>query len=823
MRIYRSLLSNIIRLPGRLLLPALLFAGSAHAEPVSFDIPRQKLISALTEYAQQTGLQLLYSAELAENQTSNPVHGRLTEQEALQALLKGSGIRYRYVDDNVITLEWPKTGSLTTESLLAAAGPFVLAEAEPAKPEEAPYKGPVEQEDLVVQGIEISPFITPDSTAATKVPIAITDVPQSIQVITNAAFNDQGALSISDIMKQVPSATLQGTRYTRFPGVNIRGFEAQEIRNGIRQLFFADTDYSALSHIQKVEVLKGPGGSIFGQNGDGGGFINIVTKRAHDQYAAEVSFTRGGWTGFDGDITTGRWDLNAPLTPDGALKARFTGEVEGSDTFINYQTLDRQNFGLALSYDDGGPVRAFLNAEYQHRQTLPNPGLPAIGTAQGSGGLGRISRDTYLGEPAFDNLDTDAPLVQAWLDIDVAENWQVSPRFQYLEFNGRQDQMFLGATTIDEADQSIDVARSGRSGFLERDRDFVGQIDITGTVETGFMKHQIFLGGDYTNHHTEGGLNPRLNVPSITALNPTYMASPPVTSSTRLTFSGNWEVGALAFQDVVSITRYFDLMGGVRHSIIHGKRKILTGRVTETDTDITTFQVGGTVHVTDAFHLFGGYSEGFDVTNAVGFGGADGSSFEPGLSEQIEAGAKVNFPWGLTGTASLFEITRTNVTTPDRDHPGFQEQTGEVRSQGAEIELAYQVNEQWYIQGGYAFIDAKITQSNAGDVGNRFQNTPEHQANLWTHYQFDHGLLKNLTLSAGLNFVGDRPLDNANTVSLPSYTTVDLGASYTYEKVKLELFANNLFDKRYFIASDVGPTVFAGDPRSIMGRISFKY
>jgi iron complex outermembrane receptor protein len=585
----------------------------------------------------------------------------------------------------------------------------------------------------------------------------------------------------------------------------------------------SDVDFSALSHIQSIEILKGPGSTTFGQDGDGGGIINVITKRPYDRLGAEVSFTRGGWTGFDGDITRGQWDFNTPLTPDGDLKARFTGEVEGSDTFINFQELNRENFGLALAWDNGGPVRGFINVEYLHRQSLPNTGLPAIGTVQGSGGLGRVSRDTYLGEGKFDHLDMQSPLVQAWLDIDVAENWKVSPRFQYFEFNGRQDQMFLGATTLDPINGRIDVSRTGRSDFLERDRTFIGQIDITGTLETGPLKHEIFLGGDFTNYHARMRWYPRLNVSTIDALNPSFSSTPLAASPNRLQTGVDWNVGAVAFQDVISITPKFDLMGGVRHSRVSGDRTTVTGRYVETDTDNTIFQGGGTFHVTDSVHLFAGYGEGFNVADAVGFGTASGKPFDLGQSEQVEAGIKVNFPWGLTGTASYFDITRGNVSTPDRNNPGFQVQTGEVRSKGAEVELAYQVTDQWFVQGGYAFTDAKITKGNPDEIGNRFQNIPEHQANIWTHYRFDQGLLENLTLSTGVNFVGDRPLDSAGTVELPNFTTWDLGASYSYKSVKLELFANNVLDKRYFIANDFGLTVFPGDPRTIMGRISLKY
>lgn len=807
---------NLGRQPSRLqqtinsllLASALIVVPSAMAEGNGdnttkrhYHISSGSLSHALSQFAGSAGILLSADARLTDGKSSPGLNGEYTVEEGFQKLLAGSGLVHILTGDNTITLKVVENRSQTD----VVALPVVMVT---GKSDET---------------YDAMPYQVETSTAGSKLPLEITQVPQSIQVITNKAFEEQGARSIGNIVEQAPSASVFGSRYSRFAKVNIRGFQAEQTRNGIRQLFFGDADFSALSHIQNIEILKGPGSSIFGDGGDGGGIINIITKRPYDRLGAEVSFTRGGWDGFDGDITSGQFDLNSPLTSDSALKARFTGEIEGSDTFINFQKLNRQNFGLTLTYDDGSPVRAFLNAEYQHRQSLSNPGLPVQGTVQSSGGLGKVSHDTYLGTPQFDNLDIDVPLVQAWLDIDVAKKWTVSPRFQYYEFHGRQDQMFLGAATLDPVNQSIDVARSGRSDFIQRNRNFIGQIDITGSLETGPLKHQIYLGGDYTNHHTHGGFNPRLNVSGINALNPSYADTPSAISPNRLTFASNWNVGAVAFQDLISITRYFDLLGSVRHSRVDGERRIINGVVTETDTDITTYQVGGTFHVTDSIHLFSGFSTGFNVADAVGFGTADGQPFQLGQSEQVEAGVKVNFPWGLTGTASYFDITRTNVSTPDRNNPGFQVQSGEIDSQGAEVELAYQVNDQWFIQGGYAFTDAKITKSNANDVGNRFQNIPEHKANLWTHYQFDKGLLQNLTLSTGLNIVGSRPLDNANTVDLPSYTTWDLGASYTYKKVKLELFANNILDKRYFIANDTGFTVFPGDPRAIMGRVSFKY
>lgn len=798
--------SNTGRLNGLAIAALLVPALSSAAEPasVSFDIPAQSLAGALTRFSAATGLQVLYDGDLAQNIGAPALKGDYSAEQALRKLLQGSGLNYRFSNGNTVTLE--KAAVAAPQSANTATMPAVTV------------TGTSESMDSV------SVYQTGTSTAGSKVPVEIARVPQSIQVITRKAIEDQGALSISNIMKQIPSATIIGSRFSRFPRVNIRGFKADQTRNGMRQIFGGDVDYSALSHIQSMEVLKGPGSTVFGQTtNEGGGVINVITKRPFDQFASEFSFTRGGYDKFDGDITSGQWDINSPLTPDGALKARFTGEIEGTESFIKNVGLDRENFGLALSWDNGGPVRAFINAEYQHRSAGSGLGLPVLGTVSNSG-IGQLSRDTFLGEPKFYNkAEAETPLVQAWLDIDVAKNWTISPRFQYNEFNVNQDQIFMGASSLDTVNNRINVTRSGRTGFTERDRAFIGQIDINGKVETGPLTHQIYLGGDYTKEHFGSASNNLVGVPTINALNPSFLTTPLAINSVRQGSFGTADLWAFAFQDVISINSKFDLIGGVRHSVYTATRFTPSSGVTgRTDVDNTSFQVGGTFHATDSIHFFAGYGESFSPVPAVS-AIANNKTLDPGEAEQIEVGVKVNFPMGLTGTASYFDITRSKVTTPDRDNPGFSIQTGEVRSEGAEVELAYQVTDQWYVQGGYAFVDAKITKSNAGDVGNGLEKIPEHQANIWSHYKFDSGILKNLTLSAGANYVGNRPFNNANSIELPNYTTVDLGASYTYEKVKFELFANNVLDKRYFTSADFGNAVFSGDPRTIFGRVSYKF
>lgn len=194
------------------------------AEPVlPFDIPAQALGSALNAYSEQVGVQLSYPAALAAGLESPGVTGRYTPAEALEKFLTGTGIAVQSTRNGTLTLE-------------RKAPPQKLNRADPPVPSSVALAPVVVTETAVEQPQPT--YQAETSTAGTKFPIEITRVPQSIQIITESAIEDRGAVSIGDLVKQVPSANLFGLRYSRFPKVNIRGFTSEQTRNDMRQLFF---------------------------------------------------------------------------------------------------------------------------------------------------------------------------------------------------------------------------------------------------------------------------------------------------------------------------------------------------------------------------------------------------------------------------------------------------------------------------------------------------------------------------------------------------------------------------------------------------------
>ena len=253
-------------------------------------------------------------------------------------------------------------------------------------------------------------------------------MPQSVQVLDAEDLIERGARSIEDALRAVPSATVAGSRVGSSTSntLRLRGYAAQLMRNGIRQRFYEGVDTSALSNVARIEVLKGPSGVLYGQSSVGG-IVSIITKQPTDTFQGSIALTGGS---FDQKMAT--LDIGGPIT--GALGVRLTGEIERSGTFVDYMDLDRENVGLALAWRPSASVSAHVVAEYLHRKTLNNPGLPTVGTVI-SNGVATVKRSTFLGEPDDSFQENDAPLIQTWVDFKLSDTWTLTPRFQYSEFN----------------------------------------------------------------------------------------------------------------------------------------------------------------------------------------------------------------------------------------------------------------------------------------------------------------------------------------------------------------------------------------------------
>lgn len=653
--------------------------------------------------------------------------------------------------------------------------------------------------------------------------IPLEQVPQAVQVLDAEDLAERNVRTVGDVLKAVPSASIGTPRTSAYQSfsMKVRGFYVDQMRNGVRQRYYEDVDASAISNIGRVEILKGPSSVLFGQSAVGG-ILSIVTKRPEREFGGSVSGVVGSF-----DQKAASFDVTGPLSKDAGLYFRATGEVERSGTYVDFQDVDRENAALSLTWEANDNVTAYFVGEWQERRTLRNPGLPVVGTAV-SNGVREIPSETFLGEPALSDLESFAPLFQAWVDIKLNDTWTITPRLSHSLFDTNFTQLRVRNVAAD----GVTVNRNGRFG-KENDSYTIGQVDLTGTVEALGATHNLLFGVEYDQEEATFYQENIVVVAPINSLNPVYGVVPGRPYPFGFQSNSYIDAWAAYAQDRIDLTDRWNVVLGSRWTAFETRTEFSTdpvidpADVTEDELDYATFQIGSTYKLGGGWSLFGGYATGFDMENAAGGRSFSATPFDPEESSQIEAGLR--YAQGpLTGSASAFEIKRTNVLTDDPVNLGFSIQTGEVRVRGIEVEGAWQVAEGLSVQGGYAWMDGEVISSNSGNQGFDLADTPENQANLFIRYDMPNLPIQ---LRAGVNHVGDRAFSDtagvsvfpgllSSDVTLPSYTTLDLGASYDFGSARLDLAITNVTDETYYTREFNDFSVFPGEPLQASLRLT---
>lgn len=691
---------------------------------------------------------------------------------------------------------------------VVSAAYFILAT--PALAQESD-PGRQMSDDIVVTGTKPGDF-------GAKSGIPIDKLPQSIQVIDEEDLLDSGARGLEDALRAVPSATVARSRIGGFGGntLRIRGFAAQQIRNGIYQRFYDGTDPSALSNVARIEVLKGPSGVLYGQSGVGG-IVSIITKQPTERFEGSAALTGGMY-----DQKMATIDIGGPITD--TLGIRLTGEIERSGSFVDFLDVDRENLALTLAWRPTDGVSAHLVAEYLHRKTLNNPGLPSVGTVIGNG-VARVKRSTFLGEPGYSLQENHAPLVQAWVDIKLGGEWALTPRLQYSEWNNRGRSTTLLPPV---SPQLTIVPREGRDGG-EHDKFYVAQVDLSGEAATGGIRHKLLFGIEYNNDEVPFRMRADIacGIGPIDSLDPAYGCGPPTTAFGFLAVS-KLEGFAVYFQDQIALTAAWNVVAGVRHSRSTNDNRFTTAFFSTSDSaklQNTSWQLGTTYTLGGGLSLFGGYNTGYDLGAVTGSRRFDGTPFEPETSDQAEAGLRL-IRQNARASLSAFQVRRNNVAVPDPANFGFNLQDGQFRTRGVELEGEWSPRPGWWLQGGYAWLDAEVMKSTTSAlVGGRLAETPEHALTGATRLAIGR-----VELRAAANYVGARKMINGGAVTLPDYFTFDLGAGTQFGPFRIDAVVTNAGDEIYYYSDNLSrfslgteDRVLPGEPRTFSLRVAYRF
>lgn len=645
-----------------------------------------------------------------------------------------------------------------------------------------------------------------DAPVGTRTDTPLALVPQSVQVLPRELIEDQAARQVTDLYRSLSGVTLFS-----YAGVTFRGFRQENmLYDGLRGDPYIGFSVPLLFNIDRVEVLKGPSGTLYGA-GDPGGVINYVSKKPQREPGVRLNLQAGNY-----DYRSGSFEATGPLA--GSDRARYRAGVWFEDERPFRNNTDNRNrsgdVGFAFDVGDAGELTLQFTDVSLDMVGNRLRGVPVDDDGAFLAGTGWATT-----EPT-DFLTVDAQVALARyavsptraLDLDVSARWfDASEKEMYHEPRGLVDRDGDG------------VAEWMTREFRDQHRDNTGtnlNANAIWRLGDGGVRHKLLFGADW--YRLDAKLVQRTApmdaVPGIDLFDPVYGLTggadydldryPWRTSHTRGDRYGVY------VQDEISIGERWQLLAGLRWDGFEDRNRVDGSAVDGND---LTWRVGGTWRAGDAVNLYASYATGFAPQGAGNQQPAVGGPFDPEESEQWELGAKTAFGDGRVNlNAALYRIERSNILQRDGGIVDGVDQLaplGLVRSDGLDVDLLVDLTRRWVLSANYGYNDARVIDAGANgivnSVGERFVNAPRHQFGLWTRYDF---VAIASALAFGAEHVGERVGFDAQTVK--PYTVFDLSWQTRWRDWKFQANVKNLFDRRYAVSGfDRRSGHFPGEPR----------
>ncbi len=654
-------------------------------------------------------------------------------------------------------------------------------------------------------------YAATNSVTATKTDTPLIDVPQTISVVTRQQLDDQAQHSMADVLRYVPGTTVGQGEGNR-DQITIRGqnstadFFVDGVRDDVQY-------YRNLYNIERVEVLKGPYALIFGRGG-GGGIINRVQKAP----SAEKLFAS-----VNGSLNTfGNWDvaadINAPLSENTAL--RVNAFYENLENHRDAFGGERYAINPYIAAELGGGWRAGLSYEYVKDDRVTDRGIPSLACTQPcTPGPLPDNRDTFFGVPGLNRTGLEAHLVKARLDGDLAENLQWSTTLLYGHYDKFYTNVFAnGAATAPTGT----VALSGYTDPTKREN-IIAQSNLVWDVALGGVENKVLLGVEYGEQKSA---NQRSNaVLSFSSLNLAAIAYPTVTfpSVSRETKS-NVRFFSTYAQNQISFGPHVDVVVGLRFD-----RFDISGTdfAPNPDRDFARVdekvspRLGLILKPQENVSIYASYSQSFLPRSGDQFLALSAvqENLAPERFTNYEVGAKWDVRSGLSTTLALFQLDRTNATTPDPANPTTSINIGGTRTKGVEFGVTGRLARIWQMSGGYTYQDAKLR----GNELVRLSQVPKHQFALWNRLDVTEQLGAGIgVIRQSAQFAAIRT--TAATTRIPGYTRVDAALFYNLtDQFQVQFNVENLLNETYFAEAHNNNNITPGAPRNARISARFKF
>jgi iron complex outermembrane recepter protein len=656
-------------------------------------------------------------------------------------------------------------------------------------------------------------FVAASSTTATKTDAPLIEIPQTVSVITLDQMKSRNVQTVNEAIQYTGSVGVDTYgNEPRYDWINIRGFDQSTyglFRDNSRWQSGQVSGQIDPYILQEVDVVKGPSSVLYGQNTPGG-LVNLVTKRPTRNTQNELVVNFGSF-----ERKQAQADFSGPIDKAGHWRYRLVGLFRDSDTQVDYVADNRWLLAPAITWAPSANTTWTLLADYQRDETGWSQFLPSQGTFVENGN-GKIPTSFFAGEPDYDYFDRDQWSVGSLFEHRLNATWTLRNTFRYssIEYDGKN---VFGAGLQGDM-RTLNRYAFGNSLDLSV---FTADTHLYAHKKFGRVEHSVLFGVDYSQSESTI-VSGFAWAPPIDVYSPVYGATIGSLYTYYDTNQPTWLVG-LYGQDHIKIGGRFVTTFSGRYD---WTSMTTDDRISGTKAEQTPNKFSGRVGLTYLSPIgvapYFSYSTSFLPTSGVDF---YGTPFKPTEGAQVEGGLKFQPKHSNSFlTASVFQITQTNVKVADSTNPLNTVQQGEVRSRGVEFEAVGNVAEGLNFHASYSFLNQEITETtDAAMMGNRPPLVPDQILGVSGEYMVTRGILTGLGFGAGVRYVGTTAGDDANTIEVPSYTLVDASVRYLWKDVEFQLSGTNLADKAYVAVCTSASYCNYGSTRRILGTIRYRW
>ena len=675
-------------------------------------------------------------------------------------------------------------------------------------------------EAISVVGSAPSTLETPGLTGS-RLGLTPLETPASVSIISGDVIRERGDQSVADAKTRAVGVTMQGDPGNGGGSVVARGFGGV---GSVMQLFDGDQLFVGAGTVtfpfdpwtvERIEVLGGPASVLYG-NGSIGGAVNVVPRKPNPfSREGSVRLAAGSFNTYRGAV-----DAAGPI--NSSTSYRFDLSAIRSSGWVTNNPSNSTAISGSLRRQITPKLTLTVSEDFGYQQPGEYFGTPTIN--------GVI--DEAIRTIKYNVGDSKIWYRDNWTQVKV--EWQPSANVRVRSglhllatnrhWNDAEEYVFDPSTQLIDRDSYIEI--------LHKQRQYGDRTDVTLTNRLAGKGNTLSAGFDYnfvsfqhSNNSPYNGFSSTNLVNSPAGL---FLHVDPTLPKYR---TGTHQT-ALFAEDRLQLTPKLSLVGGARFDRYAAERKSLVNGVVSNRTYTPPSGRGGVVYVPKrGVSVYGQVATATDTIGDIISNNAASMLLDPTKGRQIEAGVKQSL-WGQRAewTIAGYHIVKKNLLAPVFGSPGEVQQIGSQSSRGVELTASIKLPVGLAIDANAAILDARFDEF--GDevngayisrAGKTPPSTPERSINLWLTWNAP----QDWQFKGGLRSVGPRYWDNTNTMKIPTYTVVDVGARKRLsQRMSLDLHVYNLGDALYatdFYYNGYAPQWMLGTPRSAEVSVTYGF